>query len=465
MQIQTIEQKTGLDRATIRYYEQEGLIKPLRLQNGYRDYSEKQLQDLLKIKLLRELGLSLEAILQLIEGKDDLQSVLGNQLVVLKEHKAQVDNAETICKMILQDKVTYETIVPNKYFNATCENKRIENEVVATPYTEYIYLESHPVRRYVGRYLDQLFTSALLMLIVVVFLRVRPFGSTQNSLLSVAALFLYMPINALFLCLLGTTPGKFVVGIYLKTPEGKNMSFLNALRREWAVFRYGMGFAIPIYNLVRLIKSCNIHIAGKELEWDYDCNADVLYTEWDTKRGVFSAILAILCVVSIGYSAVDAQLPKHRNADLTLAQFAENHNDFAKKFDVITYLSEEGEWYRPNSYPPAIIIDTQEKEEYWQFITDNNQRLEKIKVKIVSNTQFFNSERIERVLYTVLMSQPDVDITVVDSAVKKISEITFVQDLKRTEYNFNGVIVKMEIEHIYNTAPMQTKILIDITLP
>ena len=49
MQIQTIEERTGLDRATIRYYEQEGLIKPLRLQNGYRDYSEKHLEDLMEV--------------------------------------------------------------------------------------------------------------------------------------------------------------------------------------------------------------------------------------------------------------------------------------------------------------------------------------------------------------------------------------------------------------------------------
>lgn len=198
MQIQTIEEKTGLDRATIRYYEQEGLIKPQRLQNGYRDYSEKQLQDLMKIKLLRELGLSLDTISQLIEGREDLQSVLDNQLVVLKAHKAQVDRAENICKMILQDKVTYETIVPGKYYIASGEKKCIENEVVNTPYTEYVYLESHPIRRYVGRYLDQLLTSAILMLIFVVFLRVRPFGDVQNHLLSIASLLLYMPINALF---------------------------------------------------------------------------------------------------------------------------------------------------------------------------------------------------------------------------------------------------------------------------
>lgn len=40
MLIRDLEQKTGLDRATIRYYEKEGFLKPVRRENGYRTYSE-----------------------------------------------------------------------------------------------------------------------------------------------------------------------------------------------------------------------------------------------------------------------------------------------------------------------------------------------------------------------------------------------------------------------------------------
>lgn len=40
MQIRDIEVKTGLDRATIRFYEKEGLIRPQRKENGYRVHSE-----------------------------------------------------------------------------------------------------------------------------------------------------------------------------------------------------------------------------------------------------------------------------------------------------------------------------------------------------------------------------------------------------------------------------------------
>ena len=60
MTIQEVEARTGLPRATVRYYEREGLLSPQRLENGYRDYSEDNITTLLRIKLLRELGIALE---------------------------------------------------------------------------------------------------------------------------------------------------------------------------------------------------------------------------------------------------------------------------------------------------------------------------------------------------------------------------------------------------------------------
>ena len=56
MNIKEIEERSGLPRSGIRYYEAEGLLNPARLENGYRDYSEADLETLMKIKRLRGLG-------------------------------------------------------------------------------------------------------------------------------------------------------------------------------------------------------------------------------------------------------------------------------------------------------------------------------------------------------------------------------------------------------------------------
>ena len=62
MLIRELEHETGLDRATIRFYEKEGLITPKRAENGYRNYSQEDAAELKKIALLRELGVTLETI-------------------------------------------------------------------------------------------------------------------------------------------------------------------------------------------------------------------------------------------------------------------------------------------------------------------------------------------------------------------------------------------------------------------
>ena len=72
MVIKEVEMLTGMTRANIRFYEKEGLISPARSDNGYRDYSEAEVEELRKIKLLRVLGLSLEDIRAAQSGQKEL---------------------------------------------------------------------------------------------------------------------------------------------------------------------------------------------------------------------------------------------------------------------------------------------------------------------------------------------------------------------------------------------------------
>ena len=68
MTIKELEERTGMTRANIRYYEQEGLLAPARKENGYRSYSEEDCENLLKIKLLRQLQFSLQEIRDIQSG-------------------------------------------------------------------------------------------------------------------------------------------------------------------------------------------------------------------------------------------------------------------------------------------------------------------------------------------------------------------------------------------------------------
>ncbi len=77
MLIQDVERKSGLDRATIRFYEKEELIVPERAENGYRIYSEADVKVLLKVKLLRQLGVSLPKIKSLQKGSGNFSEILS----------------------------------------------------------------------------------------------------------------------------------------------------------------------------------------------------------------------------------------------------------------------------------------------------------------------------------------------------------------------------------------------------
>lgn len=66
MNIGTVSVKSGLPAKTIRYYEDIGLIRPDRRDNGYRDYSMEDVHRLRFLQRSRSLGFSVEECRQLL---------------------------------------------------------------------------------------------------------------------------------------------------------------------------------------------------------------------------------------------------------------------------------------------------------------------------------------------------------------------------------------------------------------
>jgi len=71
MNIGTVAQRTGLPVKTIRYYEDIGLVKPLRAENGYRDFDVRDLERLQLVAQGRQMGFSLEECHKLVRLNDD----------------------------------------------------------------------------------------------------------------------------------------------------------------------------------------------------------------------------------------------------------------------------------------------------------------------------------------------------------------------------------------------------------
>ena len=117
MTIKDVEEQTGLSRSNIRFYEKEKLIEPSRNEsNGYRDYSENDVENIKKIAYLRTLGISIEDIRSIISEKVTLQEIIEKQNEVLKNQITDLNKAKLMCEKMLEEKsISYEKLQVEQY--------------------------------------------------------------------------------------------------------------------------------------------------------------------------------------------------------------------------------------------------------------------------------------------------------------------------------------------------------------
>ncbi|MYQ55459.1 MULTISPECIES: MerR family transcriptional regulator [unclassified Streptomyces] len=89
--IQEIARRAGTTSRTLRYYGDIGLLAPSRTgANGYRYYDQAALVRLQRILLLRELGLSLSAVKDVLEGQRDTSAALRAHLGLLERERERI---------------------------------------------------------------------------------------------------------------------------------------------------------------------------------------------------------------------------------------------------------------------------------------------------------------------------------------------------------------------------------------
>lgn len=97
--------RQNITPATLRYYEQQGLIKPIkRNASGIRDYSAEDLKWIEFIKCMRSAGLSIESLAQYTElfqlgdvTLEERKKILDLEYEKLLEKQAQIN--ETVSKL------------------------------------------------------------------------------------------------------------------------------------------------------------------------------------------------------------------------------------------------------------------------------------------------------------------------------------------------------------------------------
>ncbi|MGH1575741.1 Cu(I)-responsive transcriptional regulator [Planktotalea sp.] len=92
MNIGEVAKHAGLPPKTIRYYEDIGLVTPLRDSNGYRSFRENDLHKLAFIARSRALGFTIEDCRNLLALWDDDKRASADVKEIAKEHLAQIES-------------------------------------------------------------------------------------------------------------------------------------------------------------------------------------------------------------------------------------------------------------------------------------------------------------------------------------------------------------------------------------
>lgn len=116
MKINEVEQKVGITKKNIRFYEQEGLLKPDRnAQNGYREYSEEDLLLLQKIKLLRKLSIPIEEIRKIKTGVLTMEDALRRHHIFLEREEKNIEEMLLFCQMLMERKEHFLSMNASEY--------------------------------------------------------------------------------------------------------------------------------------------------------------------------------------------------------------------------------------------------------------------------------------------------------------------------------------------------------------
>lgn len=90
MNIKQAASLTSLPAKTIRYYESIGLLKPLRTENGYRDYREADLHTLGFLARARALGFPIEDCRRLLSLDSDATRSSSEVKALAQQHIRQI---------------------------------------------------------------------------------------------------------------------------------------------------------------------------------------------------------------------------------------------------------------------------------------------------------------------------------------------------------------------------------------
>lgn len=338
MTIKEIETLSGMTRANIRFYEKEGLITPQRNPNGYRNYSEEDLETLKRIRLLRSIHVSLEDIKLLNQNKCELSDLLLAHLRTLKSEQQDQERSRLICEQLCRSQVSYDSFDAQHYLDLLNDDASAR-QVLAELEKDSIPKVTAPWRRFFARMIDMTIYMTLWDAFLSLFFHINIMetglpGMVMDIIASAVLLLLAEPV---MLALSGTTPGKFLFGLRVSAESGARLTWKEAWRRTWIVWRKGYGYYIPVYQIIREYRSYRSCKKGELLEWEED---SVLWLDGSHLRLKAAAAVGVLIILTgVTFTIWQAGALPCNRGEITAAQYVENFNDMQRFYQIDRQLN------------------------------------------------------------------------------------------------------------------------------
>ncbi|MDO4189290.1 MAG: MerR family transcriptional regulator [Lachnospiraceae bacterium] len=110
MKIKQVEELVGITQKNIRFYEDQGLIRVERAENGYREYNLNDVKRLREIKLLRLIAVPIEDIKLLFSNKKSLDDILKAQVSYLENQRDNMEKMRNFCEVLADKDLTLESL-------------------------------------------------------------------------------------------------------------------------------------------------------------------------------------------------------------------------------------------------------------------------------------------------------------------------------------------------------------------
>lgn len=284
---------------------------------------------------------SVEEIEAIVRGETELDAALSARITAIQKEKAALDRAGEIAGRLRQAHAQFRTLDARPYLDEMQTERVLERDTLPK--------EHFPWQRFFARLLDgQIYRTLWVLLLPALgfnMLKNSRGGMLFLELLTLGTMFLLEP---LLLSRFGTTPGKWLFGLRVTSPDGRKLTYAEGRERTAYLFWYGIRLNLPFFRLYRLYVSYTDEQQGKALPWEDGSEQTIRdHAGW---RFAAAAVLAALLLAGGVLRVLLPVGPVYRG-ELTVAQFAENYNTILRQFgDYDVELDENGRWKEESSF-------------------------------------------------------------------------------------------------------------------